>query len=79
MLFALMAVVLTLSVGAAVDSGAGCTLAIRPRARLTRLSAGARYPQTNSSDQSGAVNAAALMPRTSPRVCRNDDVLCRHR
>jgi Flp pilus assembly protein TadG len=59
MLFALMAVVLTLSVGAAVDIGRWLHARDQTSGAIdAAVLAGARYLQTNSSDQTGAVNAA---------------------
>jgi Flp pilus assembly protein TadG len=59
MLFAMMAVVLTLSVGAAVDIGRWLHARDQTSGAIdAAVLAGARYLQTNSSDQSGAVNAA---------------------
>jgi Flp pilus assembly protein TadG len=59
MLFAASAVVLTLSVGAAVDIGRWLHARDQTSGAIdAAVLAGARYLQTNSSDQSGAVNAA---------------------
>ena len=59
MLFGMMAVVLTLSVGAAVDLGRWLHARDQTAGAIdAAVLAGVRYLQTNSTDQAGAVNAA---------------------
>jgi Flp pilus assembly protein TadG len=59
MLFGMMAVVLTLSVGAAVDLGRWLHARDQTAGAIdAAVLAGVRYLQTNSTDQAGAINAA---------------------
>ena len=58
MVFALMAVVLMLAVGAAVDFGRGCMRGIDDRCGDGALLASGRWLETNSTDNAGAIAAA---------------------